>query len=227
MSSKRYRQLKAKIEDRKYLLKDAADLVSEMKSGRTDQTVDIAIRLGVDPKQSDQQVRGAVNLPHGLGTKVRVLAFVKAEKEAEARSAGADFVGGDDLVEKITGGWMEFDKVVATPDMMPIVSKVGKILGPRGFMPNPKTGTVSFEIGKAISECKAGKASFKTDKGGVLHCAVGKVSFGGQKIAENVQSVLEGVVKLKPAASKGTFLKSVTLSATTSPGIKIDVGELL
>lgn len=227
MQSKRYRAWREKIDPtKKYSVDESVALVSEMKSPRYDQTVEVALRLGIDAKQSDQQVRGAVNLPNGLGKKVVVLAFAKGEKEAEAKQAGADYVGGEDLIKKITEGWSEFDKVVATPDMMVQVSKVGKILGPRGLMPNPKTGTVTFEIGKAVSECKAGKVAFKTDKGGIIHCPIGKVSFGPTKLKENLTTLVESIHKLKPASSKGNFLKGLTLSATTSPGVRVDVGEL-
>lgn len=225
MSGKRYKLLREKVDPtKKYSLDEGTKLISEMGTAKFDQTVNVALCLGVDPKQSDQQVRGAVTLPHGLGKKVTVLAFAKGEKEKEAQNAGADFVGGDDLIQKITGGWMEFDKVVATPDMMVAVSKVGKILGPRGLMPNPKTGTVTFDIGKAVSECKAGKVEFKTEKAGIVHCSIGKVSFGQQKIRENLQALLDTVTKMKPAASKGTFIRGLTLSATMSPGVRIDVG---
>ncbi len=224
--SKRYKALRVQVNpDKKYLLDEAVALLDKMQGTKFDQAVNVAVRLGVDAKQSDQQVRGAINLPHGLGKNITVLAFAKGEKEKEALAAGADFVGGDDLVEKITGGWMEFDKVVATPDMMIMVSKVGKLLGPRGLMPNPKTGTVTFDIGKAVSECKAGKVSFKTEKAGIIHCSIGKLSFGSQKVKENLLSFLEGLQKLKPAASKGNFIKGLTLSGTMSPGIRIDVSS--
>ncbi|MDO8519292.1 MAG: 50S ribosomal protein L1 [Deltaproteobacteria bacterium] len=225
--SKRFEEMRKKVDPmKKYSLDEGVSLVSEMKSAKYDQTVEVALRLGVDAKQSDQQIRGAVNLPHGLGKKISVLAFAKGEKENEAKNAGADFVGGDDLVKKITDGWMDFDKVVATPDMMQVVSKVGKLLGPRGLMPNPKTGTVTFDIGKAVTECKAGKVSFKTDKAGIVHCAVGKVSFGPAKLKENIAALLDGVTKMKPASSKGNYFKGLTLSATTSPGIRIDLGDV-
>lgn len=226
--SKRYSAFKAKlVEEKKYLTNEATELLSTFAGGKYDQSVEVAVRLGVDAKQSDQQVRGAINMPHGLGKKVTVLVFAKGAKEKEARDAGADFVGGDDLVEKITGGWMEFDKVVATPDMMVAVSKVGKLLGPRGLMPNPKTGTVTFEVGKAVSECKAGKVAFKTDKAGLIHCAIGKVSFGAEKIKDNLMTLIDGLTKMKPQSSKGTYLKSITISATTSPGIRLDVSQFI
>lgn len=227
MRSKQYRTLREKVDSsKKYSLDEGVQLVSEMGGKRYDQTVEVALRLGINPKQSDQQVRGAVNLPHGLGKKFVVLAFAKGEKEKEATEAGADFVGGEDLAKKISGGWTEFDKIVATPDLMSVVGRIGKILGPRGLMPNPKTGTVTFDIGKAVKECKAGKASFRSEKGGIIHCAIGKVSFGPQKLKENFSSLMETIVKLKPAAAKGTYLKGLTLSATTSPGIRIDIGSI-
>lgn len=225
--SKRYKSLRDKVDsEKKYNVDEAVGLVAAMGDTKFDQTVDISLRLGVDAKQTDQQVRGAVNLPHGLGKKVTVLVFAKGEKEKEAREAGADFVGADDLVQKITEGWMEFDKVVATPDMMVTVSKVGKLLGPRGLMPNPKTGTVTFEVAKAVTECKAGKVSFKTDKAGIIHAPVGKVSFGADKIKGNVLSLLEGIQKMKPSSSKGVFLKGLTLSPTMGPGVRIDMSSI-
>lgn len=227
MPSKRYQALRAKVDPtKKYLLDEALKMVSEMGGGKSDQTVEIALQLGVDAKQSDQQIRGAANLPHGLGKKIIVLAFAKGEKEKEAKEAGADYVGADDIIKKISEGWMEFDQVVATPDMMVAVSKVGKILGPRGLMPNPKTGTVTFDIGKAVKDCKAGKVEFKTEKAGIVQCSIGKVSFGPQKLKENLQALLEIVTKMKPSASKGTYLRSLALSATMSPGVRIDMGSL-
>ena len=222
--SKRYRSFKTKVDSqKKYAVDEALGLVSEMKSEKFDQTVDVAIRLGVDAKQSDQQVRGAINLPHGLGKKTTVLVFAKGEKENEAKAAGADYVGTDDLIQKITAGWTDFDKVVATPDLMAVVSRVGKILGPRGLMPNPKTGTVTFEVGKPVSECKKGKVSFKTDKAGIIHCPIGKLSFGAQKLKDNFLALVDGIVKLKPPSSKGIFLKGIAVSGTTTPGVRLDV----
>ncbi|HBF13483.1 MAG TPA: 50S ribosomal protein L1 [Deltaproteobacteria bacterium] len=227
MSSKRYKELRKKVDPtKKYPLDQAVQLVSEMGGAKFDQTVEVALRLGTDSKQSDQNVRGATNMPHGLGKQVRVLVFAKGAKEAEAKEAGADFVGSDDLVKKINEGWMDFDKVIASPDMMVAVSKVGKILGPRGLMPNPKTGTVTQDVGKAVKECKLGKAAFKTDKASIIHCAIGKVSFGPQKIKDNLKSLLDEVIKLKPSAAKGIYLKGLTLSATLSPGIRVDMGSL-
>ena len=184
--------------------------------------MDVAINLGVDPKYSDQMVRGAVSLPNGLGKTVRVAAFCKGDKEAEAKAAGADFVGGEDLVEKIQGGWLDFDKAVATPDMMALVGKVGRVLGPRGLMPNAKTGTVTFNIGEAVRELKAGRVEFKVDKAGILHAPIGKVSFGPDKILENLKALLDTVNRLKPASSKGTYMKSVAVATTMGPGFKID-----
>ena len=227
MKNKRYENLRKKISpEKKYSVDEAVKLVCDMGTTKFDQTVDVSLRLGVDAKQSDQQVRGAVNLPHGLGKKVTVLAFTKGEKEKEAKDAGADFVGGADLVTKIEGGWLDFDKVVATPDMMAVVSKVGKLLGPRGLMPNPKTGTVTFDIGKAVSECKAGKVSFKTEKAGIVHAPIGKVSFGADKIKENLHAFIDEVQKLKPTTSKGIYLRGLAISATMSPGVRVDVNAL-
>ncbi|MBI4412398.1 MAG: 50S ribosomal protein L1 [Deltaproteobacteria bacterium] len=227
MPSKRYRALREKVDPtKKYSIEEGVNLIAGMQGGKADQTVDVAIRLGIDPKQSDQQVRGAVPLPHGLGKTARVIAFAKGEKEAEAKKAGADHVGADDLIKKIAEGWMDFDNVVATPDMMPAVSKLGKVLGPRGLMPNPKTGTVTFDVGKAISELKRGKAEFKTEKAGIVHCAIGKVSFGPEKLKDNLMALIETISKLKPASSKGNYFKGLALSATFGPGVRIDVSEI-
>lgn len=227
MPSKRYTALRKKVDPaKKYLLEEGLKMVADMGGTKFDQTVEVSLKLGVDPKQSDQQVRGAANLPHGLGKKVVVLAFAKGEKENEAKNAGADFVGGDDLIQKIQGGWMEFDKIVATPDMMVLVSKVGKILGPRGLMPNPKTGTVTFEIGKAVTDCKAGRVEFKIDKAGIIHCSIGKVSFGAEKIRDNLHTFLEHVVKLKPSSSKGIYLRGMAISPTMGPSVRIDMASL-
>ncbi|MDD4952383.1 MAG: 50S ribosomal protein L1, partial [Desulfovibrionaceae bacterium] len=187
-----------------------------------DETVDVAIRLGVDPKHSDQMVRGAVTLPNGLGKDVRVAVFCKGEKEAEAKAAGAEFVGGEDLVEKVQGGWLDFDKAVATPDMMAQVGKIGRILGPRGLMPNAKTGTVTFNVAEAVRELKAGRVEFRVDKAGVLHAPIGKVSFGDQKLSENLRALLDTVNRLKPSASKGTYMKGLAVATTMGPGVKID-----
>jgi large subunit ribosomal protein L1 len=191
-----------------------------------DETLEIACVLGIDPKKSDQNVRGAVVLPHGLGKKVRVLAFVQGEKEQEAKDAGADYTGAEDVAQKIQGGWLEFDAVVATPDMMKVVGKLGKILGTRGLMPNPKVGTVTPDISKAIKELKKGKVEFRIEKAGIIHAPLGKMSFGIPQLAENVKTFLEALVKARPASAKGTFLKKVVLTSTMGQGVKIDVGEM-
>ena len=187
-----------------------------------DETVDAAIRLGVNPAHADQMVRGSVVLPNGLGKTVRVLVFAKGEKEKEALEAGADLVGNDEVIEKIKGGWMEFDRVIATPDMMGSVGKIGKILGPRGLMPNPKVGTVTFEVANAVKELKAGKVEFRVEKAGIVHSPVGKVSFGAEKLRENVSALLETIIKLKPASSKGIYIKSISISSTMGVGVRID-----
>jgi len=207
---------------KRYALKEAVELVIATKRAKFDETVEIAMRLGVNPQHADQMVRGSVVLPNGLGKTVRVLAFVKGDKEREAQEAGADYAGADDLIEKIKGGWLEFDRVVATPDMMGSVGKLGKILGPRGLMPNPKVGTVTFDVARAIGELKAGKVEFRVERAGIVHTPVGKVSFGADKLMENIAAVIETIVKLKPAASKGTYLKSISLSSTMGPGVKVD-----
>lgn len=227
MGGKKYAEA-AKLVDpaKKYNLKEACELISKTKTAKFDETVNLAIRLGVDPKHSDQMVRGAVALPHGLGKTVRILVFAKGEKEKEAQAAGADFVGSEDLIEKIQGGWMDFDKVIATPDMMGQVSKIGKVLGPRGLMPNPKLGTVTFDVGKAVQENKAGKVEFRTDKAGNLHVPAGKLSFGSEKLHANLHSLIENVIKLKPATAKGTYLRSITISAAMGPGIHIDTASV-
>ncbi len=207
---------------KRYSLKEAIEIVVNNAKAKFDETVETAIRLGVNPQHADQMVRGSVVLPHGLGKTVRVLVFAKGEKEKEALEAGADYVGADDIVEKIKGGWLEFDRVVATPDMMGSVGKLGKILGPRGLMPNPKVGTVTFEVGRAVNELKAGKVEFRVEKAGIVHTPVGKVSFGVDRLMENVKAVVETVVKLKPASSKGTYMKAISLSSTMVPGVKVD-----
>ncbi|UCD85894.1 MAG: 50S ribosomal protein L1 [Deltaproteobacteria bacterium] len=220
---KKYLAAKKKIDPlKKYNLEEAVKLLKETAYSKFDETVDVAIRLGINPKQPEQMVRGAVALPHGLGKEVKVLVFAKGEKENEAKEAGADYVGAEDLIEKISSGWLEFDRAIATPDMMSAVSKIGKILGPRGLMPNPKSGTVTFEVGKAISEVKGGKAEFRVDKGGVLHMPAGKISFVTEKLSENISSLVDAVIKAKPVSSKGTYLKSIVLSTTMGPGIKIE-----
>ena len=206
----------------KYDVNEAMNLTVQTGKAKFDETVDVALNLGVNPKYSDQMVRGAVSLPHGLGKTVRVAAFCKGDKEAEAREAGADFVGGDELIEQVKNGFLAFDNAVATPDMMASVGKIGKILGPRGLMPNAKTGTVSFDIGKAVAELKAGKVEFKVDKAGVLHVPLGKRSFGAEKLLDNFRAVIDAVMRLKPSAAKGTYLQGMALATTMGPGIKVD-----
>ncbi|MBN2516244.1 MAG: 50S ribosomal protein L1 [Deltaproteobacteria bacterium] len=214
---------KNKVEPgKRYALKEAVELVLSTARVKFDETVDAAIRLGVNPRHADQMVRGSVVLPNGLGKDVRVLVFAKGDKEKEALDAGADYTGSDDLIEKIKGGWLEFDRVVATPDMMGSVGKLGKILGPRGLMPNPKVGTVTFNVGSAVNEMKAGKVEFRVERAGIVHSPVGKVSFGVDKLYENVLALLETIIKIKPASSKGTYLRSISLSTTMGPGVKID-----
>ena len=197
-------------------------LLTETAFAKFDEGIDLAIRLGVDPKKADQMVRGTVVLPHGIGKKVKVLVFAKGPKEKEALDAGADFVGAEDQIEKISKGWLDFDKAIATPDMMGTVSKLGKILGPRGLMPNPKVGTVTFDVAKAIREIKAGKVEFRVEKAGIVHVPVGKVSFGFDRLLENIRTLLETILRVKPPTSKGIYLRSITLSTTMGPGVKID-----
>ncbi len=223
---KKYKAAKEKVDDREYALEEAVPLVQQLKFARFDETVEIAFRLGVDPKHADQMVRGTVVLPHGLGKTKRVLAIAGGEKQREAEEAGADVVGGDEMVERIQGGWMEFDAVVATPDMMKSVGRLGKVLGPRGLMPNPKTGTVTFDIGKAVREIKAGKVEFRVDKTGIVHAPVGKVSFPTERLIDNAKALVESVIKAKPAAAKGRYLKSITVSSTMGPGVRVDATAL-
>jgi large subunit ribosomal protein L1 len=222
-AGKRYSAAAEKVDRLKaYDFETAIGIVKETAAAKFDETIECVVRLGVDPRKSDQMVRGATVLPNGLGKVERVLAFAKGEKDKEARDAGADYVGADDLAEKIQGGWLEFDRVVATPDMMGTVGKLGKILGPRGMMPNPKLGTVTFELAKAIEEIKAGKAEFKTEKNGIVHSSIGKASFTPEQLTENLRAFLDTLLKLKPAASKGRYFRSITLSSTMGPGVKID-----
>lgn len=208
---------------KKYTPEDALNMVVQTSTAKFDETIDVAVRLGVDPKQSDQQVRGAVDLPNGLGKVVRVVVFAKGPKEAEAKAAGADFVGSDDLVAKIQGGWMEFDKAIATPDMMATVSKVAKILGPRGLMPNPKVGTVTMNVSAAVAAEKKGKLDFRVDKAGIVHAAIGKKSMGSDKLKENYMALMNALMKAKPATSKGIYLLGITMSSTMGPGVKLDL----
>lgn len=226
MAGKKFTAAQAKIDSKKaYSIQEAFNLVVQVAPAKFDESVDVAFRLGVDPKQSDQQVRGAIALPHGLGKNVRVIVFAKGPKEAEAKAAGADYVGADDLVEKIQGGWLDFDKAVATPDMMGTVSKVAKILGPRGLMPNPKVGTVTMAVGEAVAAEKRGKLDFRVDKAGIVHAGIGKKSMGAQKLQDNFGALLSSIVKAKPSASKGQYLRSLTVSSTMGPGISVDVNE--
>jgi large subunit ribosomal protein L1 len=221
--AKKYVEARTKIDrEKRYEMDEALDLLPQIVYAKFDETVELALRLGVDPRHADQMVRGSVALPNGLGKSVRVLVFAKGEKEKEAQDSGADVVGAEDLIEKIQKGWMEFDKAIATPDVMGMVSKLGKILGPRGLMPNPKVGTVTFDIAKTVKEMKAGRVEFRVDKAGNLHVPVGKVSFGKEKLLENLNSLLDAVIRLKPPTSKGTYVKGMAISTTMSPGIKID-----
>jgi large subunit ribosomal protein L1 len=224
---KKHAGAKEKIDRTKqYDIQEAVDLLKQLKHSKFDETVDLAVNLGVDPRKSDQMVRGSVVLPHGLGKKVRVLVFAKGEKATEASDAGAEFVGAEDLVEKIQGGWLDFDKVVATPDVMGLVGKLGKVLGPRGLMPNPKSGTVTFEVGKAVKDITAGKADFRTEKAGVVHVAIGKSSFDSGKLIDNARTVIKSLEKAKPSSSKGRYLKKISVSSTMGVGIPVSVSSL-
>ena len=224
---KKYSDSRKKVERQKrHDFFEAVQLALETSYVKFDETVDIAVRLGVDPRHADQMVRGTVVLPNGIGKEVKVLVFAKGEKEKEALDAEADFVGNDDLIEKIKGGWFGFDKAVATPDMMGSVGKIGKLLGPRGLMPNAKTGTVTFEVGKAVTELKAGKIDFRVEKAGIVHAPLGKVSFGTEKIFQNLAAFMDTIMRLKPAASKGTYIKTIALSTTMGPGISIDTAQV-
>ena len=226
--SKKYTQAVAKIDRTKlYDSKEALDLVAEIASANFDETVEAHIKLGVDGRHADQQVRGAIVLPHGTGKTKRVLVFAKGEKATEAQAAGADFVGAEDLVQKIQKeNWFEFDVVVATPDMMGVVGRLGRVLGPKGLMPNPKSGTVTFDVTKAIEEIKAGKVEYRLDKNNIVHVPVGKVSFGGEKLAENFATLMSAIVKAKPASAKGTYLRSITVASTMGPGVKINAARI-
>jgi large subunit ribosomal protein L1 len=226
-NGKSYRASLAKIDrSQRYVLEDGLRLLKETARAKFNETVEMAVRLGVDPRQADQNVRGTVSLPHGMGKAVRVLAFAKGEKEKEAQEAGADFVGNDDLIKKISEGWFDFDKTVATPDMMATVGRIGKILGPRGLMPNPKTGTVTVDIGKAVKEIKAGKLEFRVDKAGIVHVPVGKASFNPEQLIDNAKAVLMSILRAKPASAKGNYVRGVTISTTMGPGIKIDLSQV-
>ncbi|MFM7668471.1 MAG: 50S ribosomal protein L1 [Bacteroidota bacterium] len=221
--TKKRKEILAKFDFTKsYSLLDACNLVKEVSSTRFDASVDIAVRLGVDPRKANQMVRGTVALPHGTGKDVRVLVLCTPDKEAEAKAAGADHVGLDDYIEKIKGGWTDIDVIITMPSVMGKVGALGRVLGPRGLMPNPKTGTVTMEIGKAVGEVKAGKIDFRVDKYGIVHAGIGKTSFGGDQIRDNANEIIQTLIKMKPSAAKGTYIKSIYLSATMSPGIQID-----
>lgn len=220
---KKYLAVRAKIDPaRRYTFQEALQLATECVFARFDETLEIAVRLGVDPRHADQMVRGTVVLPNGLGKPVRVLVFAKGEKVKEALDAGADHAGGDEMVEKIKEGWLEFDKTVATPDMMGTVGKIGKVLGPRGLMPNAKLGTVTFDIQKVVKEIKAGKVDFRVEKTGIVHAPMGKVSFGQEKLVQNISAFMDTLIRLKPTAAKGTYLRGIAISTTMGPGIQVD-----
>lgn len=212
---------------KKYSFAEGVKLAVETAPAKFDESIDVAVRLGIDPKQSDQQVRGAIALPHGLGKNVRVVVFAKGPKENEAKAAGADFVGAEDLVEKINGGWLDFDKCIASPDMMATVSKVAKVLGPRGLMPNPKVGTVTMNVGDAVTAEKKGKLDFRVDKAGIVHVSIGRKSMGAAKLKDNFDAFIQAIVKAKPATSKGTYLRSMTVASTMGPGVKLDANEAM
>lgn len=225
---KQYRAVRGNVDSTsKYPIDEAFALVKSSNYAKFDESVDVAIRLGVNPKYSDQMVRGAVLLPHGTGKTVRVLVFAKGDKEAEARAAGADFVGGDDLADKIKEGWFEFDKVVAAPDMMGVVGKIGKILGPRGLMPNPKVGTVTLEVGRTVGELKKGRVEFRVEKAGIVHCSIGRKSFPAEQLKENFNELLGMIMKLKPSSVKGAYLRAAALSTTMGVGVRLDVNALI
>jgi large subunit ribosomal protein L1 len=223
---KKFREAAGKVEPRSYVLNEAIQLARDVAFAKFDETLEVAMRLGVDPKHADQMVRGTVVLPHGLGKTVRVLVFASGEKIREAEEAGAEHVGGDDLAKKIEGGWLDFDAVVATPDMMRVVGRLGKVLGPRGLMPNPKAGSVTADVAKAVQEIKAGKVEFRVDKTGIIHAPVGKLSFGPEQLKENADALIGAVIKAKPAAAKGKYVRGVSVASTMGPGIAVDEGAL-
>jgi large subunit ribosomal protein L1 len=226
MANKRFKKAKEAIDSStRYTIEQAVKMAVESATAKFDESIDVSVRLGIDPKQSDQAVRGAIALPHGLGKAVRVLVFAKGPKEKEALDAGADFVGSDDLVAKINGGWLDFDKAIATPDMMATVSKVAKVLGPRGLMPNPKVGTVTMNVADTVKAEKRGKLDFRVDKAGIIHAGIGRKSMGAEKLKENLQAFVGAVIKAKPSTSKGVYLQKMTLSSTMGPGIKVDIAE--
>jgi large subunit ribosomal protein L1 len=223
---KKYQAARQQVPTKTHSIEEAVPLLQKVKYTKFDETVELAVRLGVDPKHSDQMVRGTVVLPHGLGKSKKVLVIANAEKQREAKEAGADEFGGEELVERIMGGWMDFDAVVATPDMMRAVGKLGKVLGPRGLMPNPKTGTVTLEVARAVQEIKAGKVEFRVDKAGVVHAPIGKISFDKERLIANAHALMENIVKAKPSTAKGKYLKSVTMSSTMGPGVDIDTSHV-
>lgn len=223
---KSYRQAAEKVESRPYALREALELVKESAYASFDETVEVAMRLGVDPKHADQMVRGTVVLPHGTGKSVRVLVFASGEQVREAEEAGADVVGGEDLAKKVEEGWLDFDAVVSTPDMMRVVGRLGRVLGPRGLMPNPKAGTVTMDVTKAVDDIKAGKVEFRVDKAGILHAPLGKVSFSADQLQENAAALIGTVLRLRPAASKGKFVRQATVSSTMGPGVQLDETQL-
>ncbi|GMV18637.1 MAG: 50S ribosomal protein L1 [Polyangiaceae bacterium] len=226
-SKKRTKALAAFDREKRYSVEQAAGFVKQAAYAKFDESVDVAVRLGVNPKHADQMVRGAIILPHGTGKSVRVLVFAKGEKEKEALAAGADFAGSDELVAKVTEGFMDFDRVIATPDMMGAVGKLGRVLGPRGLMPNPKVGTVTPDVAKAVREAKAGKVEYRVDKAGVVHCRIGRASFDQTKLAENTHALIRELIAKKPSTAKGVYLKSLTLSSTMGPGVRIDPATLV
>lgn len=225
--SKRYKELKSKIESKKYYLDEAIERCKELASAKYDESLDLSIKLNIDPKKTDQFVRGVSNLPHGTGKKKKILVLTKGEKEKEAKDAGADYVGFEEYIEKIKSGWTDVDTIIATPDVMSDVGKLGKILGPKGLMPSPKVGTVTFDVGTQVKELKKGKIEFKTDKSGCVHLSVGRASFKTEQLRENIITFLEDLLAVKPAGAKGQFLKSITLSSTIGPGIKLDERAVL
>ncbi len=225
-NGKKFAAAAAQVEDRLYSLEEAIPLAQKVKFAGFDESIEMAMRLGVNPKHADQMVRGTVILPNGLGKSKRVLVVAGGDKQKEAEDAGADVVGGEEMVEKIQGGWLEFDAVIATPDMMRVVGKLGKVLGPRGLMPNPKTGTVTFEVAQAVNEIKAGKVAYRVDKAGVVHAPIGKISFDAERLVENAHALIGSVVRAKPSAAKGRYVKSVTVASTMGPGIKIDAANI-
>lgn len=225
--SKNRKNVVSKVDrEKRYNFDEALKLALDLKFTKFDETLDVSFNLGVNPKHADQMLRGSISLPHGTGKTTRILVFAKGEKAEEAKTAGADFVGAEDLVEKIQGGWLEFDKVIATPDMMKVISKLGKILGTRGMMPNPKVGTVTQEVGKTVKEHKAGKVEYRTEKTGIVHAIIGKHSFGQEKLTDNFKTITAELMRIKPASAKGVYIKGVTLSTTMGPGIKVDINTL-